>query len=168
MPGSGAGSDPVFKFLWIRIRFQYTDPGFRIRILGANVYRNCSKSYSLGNNLKVMAEDRQKKYKRKQFLIESFLENLWIRIRSRKIHDSGSGLSWEVGSETLAHFHSVDMRRRSTNLSPYVSNRRHRFLGMPSNSITHPCPHCLADSLTHSGCQGIDIMQKKIIGKKLR
>ena len=39
-------SDPVFK-LWIWIRFQYPDPGSRIRIqiLGAKVYRNCSKSY---------------------------------------------------------------------------------------------------------------------------
>ena len=50
--GQGFGSgvflqdpDPVFKFLCIRI-------------LDAKVYRNCSKSYLLGNNLKIMRKGR--------------------------------------------------------------------------------------------------------------
>ena len=46
--------DPVFKFLWIRIRFQPPDPGAKKEC------RKGSKSYLLEGNIKIMTKDRQK------------------------------------------------------------------------------------------------------------
>ena len=71
--GSGfeisANPDPIFKFLWIRIRFlNFSGSGFSPR--SKKECRKGSKSFLLKENLKIMTKDCQK-CKRQQFLIKS-------------------------------------------------------------------------------------------------